>query len=120
MNFRNLDVYRLAIRFVGIAARCTKSIPIGHSDLGDQLRRASLSVPLNIAEGSGRMKAPDQRRYYSIARGSAMECAAIIDACAELDFLEEPALEESIAMLTSIVRMLSKLALDRPIPAPKA
>ncbi|MBM4321616.1 MAG: four helix bundle protein, partial [Deltaproteobacteria bacterium] len=42
-----------------------------------QLRRASISTPVNIAEGSGKTKEPDQQRYYAIARGSAMECAAL-------------------------------------------
>jgi four helix bundle protein len=119
MNFRNLDVYRLAIRFLGIADHIAKLIPPGHSYLSDQLRRASLSTPLNIAEGSGRMKAPDQKRYYAIARGSAMECGAIVDATHELAFIDESLASEGIECLTSIVKMLSRMALDRPVPMTK-
>ena len=37
------------------------------------------SIPLNISEGCGRPKIEDRKRFYSIARGSAMECAAISD-----------------------------------------
>lgn len=49
----------------------------------NQLRRASLSVMLNIAEGTSRFSKPDKRNFYVIARGSVFECVAI------LDFLEK-------------------------------
>ncbi|MFN0248337.1 MAG: four helix bundle protein [Kofleriaceae bacterium] len=51
-------------------------IPKGHADLVDQLRRAAQSIPQNIAEGAGKTGRADKARYYAIARGSAMECAA--------------------------------------------
>jgi hypothetical protein len=49
------------------------------AELRDQLRRAALSVPLNIAEAAGRSSQPDAARHYAIARGSTMECAAVLD-----------------------------------------
>jgi len=51
----------------------------GHADIADQLRRAAQSQPLNIAEGAGRTSRPDVAKHYTIARGSAMECAAVLD-----------------------------------------
>jgi len=45
----------------------------------DQLFRASLSVPLNIAEGSGRFSKRDRRHFFVIARSSVFECVAIFD-----------------------------------------
>jgi four helix bundle protein len=77
--------------------------------MADQLRRASLSIPLNIAEGSGKSTGPDQRRFYAIARGSAIQCAAIIDACCALALIEQPQSQESDQLLLSAVRMLSKM-----------
>jgi hypothetical protein len=47
-------------------------------DLKDQLRRASSSVALNCAEGAGKTGA-DRERFFLIARGSSLECAAIFD-----------------------------------------
>ena len=76
----------------------------------DQLRRASLSIPLNIAEGSGKIR-QGRQRFYAIARGSALECAAIIDAFAVLQIVApEPLtklqqlLDRTVAMLTVLIR----------------
>ncbi len=53
-GFQKLDVYRCAVTFLGVASTLAVRVPRGHSALSDQLRRAALSVPLNIAEGSGK------------------------------------------------------------------
>jgi four helix bundle protein len=112
MNFRKLDVYQVAVRFLPLAATIADSLPPRYASLADQLRRASLSIPLNIAEGSGKRSGPDQRRFYAIARGSAMECAAILDACTALTLIEQPRAEEADQLLLSTVRMLSKMCLS--------
>ena len=78
VNFRKLNVYQFAVRFLPMAHEIAANLPKPHAGLGDPLRRASLSIPLNIAEGSGKTSAADQRRFYAIARGSAMECGAIV------------------------------------------
>ena len=88
MNFRKLDVYKISVRFLPLAAEIAESLSPRYSAIADQLRRASLSIPLNIAEGSGKSANPDPRRFYTIARGSAMECAAILDACKALGLIE--------------------------------
>lgn len=71
-----LDVYRLAVaaqaQIALLLPRCT---PV----LRDQLERASVSVVLNIAEGSGRFSRGEKRRHYSSAHGSAVESAAVLD-----------------------------------------
>jgi four helix bundle protein len=109
MNFRKLEVYQFAVRFLPMASEIAGALPQRHAGLADQLRRASLSIPLNIAEGSGKTTAPDQRRFYAMARGSAMECAAIIDACLALSLIERTRSEQADDLLCSIVRMLSKM-----------
>ena len=80
MNSRKLDVHQFTVRISPLAATFADSLPPRYAGLADQLRRVPLSVPLNIMEGSGNNKRPDQRRFYAEVRGSAMECAAILDA----------------------------------------
>ena len=55
-----LDVYRLSIQFVAAAVAVSERIPRGHAPLADQLRRAAISIPLNIAEGVGKPSKAEQ------------------------------------------------------------
>jgi four helix bundle protein len=108
LGFQSLDVYQCAIRFLCASARLAPRIPRGYSELADQLRRAALSVPLNIAEGSGKTDR-DALRFYTIARGSALECAAVLDAMEALGFVESQELAEARELLERTVAMLSRL-----------
>jgi four helix bundle protein len=109
MNFWNLDVYQTAVRFLPVASEIADSLPPRYAALAEQLRRASSSISLNIAEGSGKSTGADQRRFYSMARGSAMQCAAIIDACRALALIEQARAQDADQLLLSTVRMLSKM-----------
>ncbi|MBI2892443.1 MAG: four helix bundle protein [Deltaproteobacteria bacterium] len=108
-SFENLDVYKCAIQFPAQASTMVGTLPSGHAALADQLKRASLSVPLDIAEGSGRTGQSDLRRHHAIARGSAIECAAILDACRVLGLGRGDRIEEARTLLERIVSMLSKM-----------
>jgi four helix bundle protein len=68
----------------------------------DQLFRASSSVALNLAEGSGKRTEQDQKRFYAMALGSLRECQAIL----ELQALESPELEELGDSLGAIIYTL--------------
>jgi four helix bundle protein len=68
-----------------------------------------LSVPLNIAEASGRTGSGDNARHFSIARGSALESGAIIDAAYTLKLLDEQKYADAKMLIVAIVAMLSKL-----------
>jgi four helix bundle protein len=76
LDAEKLHVYAVAVEFQTLAVALS---PKGQAVLRDQLERASLSIVLNIAECAGRRSRPDKNRFYGIARGSANECAAIID-----------------------------------------
>jgi|SRR6476619_4235742 len=107
-GFQKLDVYRCAIEFLSLAAPLSESVPKGYAALGDQLRRASSSIPLNLAEGTGKFD-KDARRFYAIARGSALECAAIVDVFKTLGILHNDAYDKSQVLLDRIVAMLTKM-----------
>ena len=79
LTHERLDVYRLSVELLGEILLIIGSLPPGNHDVASQLRRAAMSIPLNIAEGAGKTGAQDKRRYYSIARGSALETGAIFD-----------------------------------------
>jgi four helix bundle protein len=109
LSFQKLDVYQCSIEFVAWSLRIASSLPRGHGDLRDQLRRAALSVSLNIGEAAGRATRADAARHYAIARGSAMECAAVLDVMRALNLLPESTHGEAIALLARVVAMLTKL-----------
>ena len=71
-----LDCYNVAVEFQVLA---TTLLPTAQRVLRDQLDRASVSIVLNISEGTGRRSRRDKSRFYAMARGSAMECAAIVN-----------------------------------------
>ena len=109
LSFQKLDVYRCAIDFVAITVKIGAAIPRGHSELRDQLRRAALSVALNIAEGAGRACEADAARHFAIARGSAMECAPVLDVICAIGALEQEPYSQATNLLARVVAMLTKL-----------
>ena len=72
----------------------------------NQLDRASSSVPLNIAEGNGKYTAKDRCKFFDIARGSALECAACLDVLLAKEEVESEDAFEGKRMLVEIVSML--------------
>ena len=80
-----------------------------HRPARDQWLRASQSIPLNIAEGNGKTAEADRRRYFEIARGSALECAAIQDVLVVGKALDQAESRERKIELDRIAAMLSRL-----------
>ena len=78
--------------------------------LRDQLLRASVSIVLNIAEGAGRRSRRDKARFYSMARGSAAECGAILYLLRARGVASEAEYASSRKLIVRIVQMLSRLA----------
>lgn len=72
----------------------------------DQLRRASFSIMLNIAEGSGRFTKKDKRRFYIISRGSAYECVAIFDYLYDIKQIKAETYASYYSSLEEISKML--------------
>ncbi len=74
LNHKRLDVWRMGVSFVGMIYELTKDFPNSEIyGVTNQLRRASISIPSNIAEGASRSSAKDRKRFYEIARSSLVE-----------------------------------------------
>jgi len=113
-DFEKLTVYTKAKVFNKSVTNFLKKSKVDSTTKG-QLRRASFSIMLNIAEGSGRFTKPDKRNFYVIARGSAFECVAIFDYLKDSELIDEKtfdayytSLEEISKMLYALIRGLEK------------
>jgi four helix bundle protein len=103
-HFQSLDVYKRAVEFLPMAYSFAK---LTDGEMASQLRRAALSINLNIAEGTGRF-GKDERKFFVTARGSAFECAAILDAMMAIG-IGDPRIDQGHELLARIVAMLTKL-----------
>jgi len=74
--------------------------------IGDQLRRAVLSISNNIAEGSGRRTIKDRNSFWIIARGSALEVVNIIIVCYETELITAQEKENILTEITEIIKLL--------------
>ena len=77
-DHEKLDVYRESIAFCRWVGEFLSAIS-AKAAAKDQLDRASTSIPLNISQGNGKFSAKDRARFFEVARGSALECAACLD-----------------------------------------
>lgn len=105
-DHERLHVYQAARRFNRAIARLLDEIPRGHADSKDQLKRAAKSITRNLAEGSGKWTVKDKAHYYHIARGSATECAAVLDELVDYGLIDESRTAEPKEILGSVVAML--------------
>jgi len=108
MQFDNTRIYARSMELIELTNRVLRKLPPGYGFLADQLRRAASSVPLNFAEGYGRVTAREQRRHFIIARGSASEVAAIFDVAKGFAIIDEDDHEHGRDICDHLVRMLTK------------
>ena len=109
LGHEKLDVYRLSIGYVAWVYGKADGLNGVHRPARDQWLRASQSIPLNIAEGNGKTAEADRRRYFEIARGSALECAAIQDVLVVGKALDREESRQRKMELDRMAAMLSRL-----------
>jgi four helix bundle protein len=109
LGHEKLDVFCLSMDYVEWVYDRVQGLNGIHRTARDQWLRASQSIPLNIAEGNGKTAQADRRRYFEIARGSALECAAIQDVLVVGNALERTESIQRKIELDRIAAMLSGL-----------
>ena len=109
-KFENLEVWKISVELYRIAVLKTEQLyRRRRAYLGDQIRRAALSVSTNIAEGSGREGFRESKQFFNIAKGSVYEVISLLHVTRVEGFLSD---EEHAALYDRcdrIARMLSGL-----------
>ncbi|MEX0746130.1 MAG: four helix bundle protein [Phycisphaeraceae bacterium] len=108
-DHEKLKVYQQSLVFVGWTDELVQELNGRHRSARDQLIRCSQSIPLNIAEGNGKRSGAEKRRYFEIARGSALEAAAALDVLVVTNARNRTQVTAGKEMLLPIVKMLIRL-----------
>ena len=87
--FERLEVYQKSLKLSIRICRIADGFPIKFSRIRDQLIGAAISVPLNIAEGSGRKSLKERINFYKISRTSLFEIIPIIEICLSLGLIDK-------------------------------
>jgi four helix bundle protein len=109
LHYEQLDVYQCAKQFAALSFDIIERMPKGNADLSDQLKRATISILLKIAEGSAKTSTRDRASYYAIARGSAMECSAVLDVLQLLCLVTADSTRTGKDLAERIVAMLTRM-----------
>jgi four helix bundle protein len=112
-DHEKLDVYGLELEFLAwitvFFEHASRSSVQHRRELLDQLDRASLSALLNTAEGNGKRPGRQRAKAFDDARGSAIECAAGLDASVAKRIVSPDRIRQGKEMLARIVAMLTRL-----------
>ena len=107
--FEKLKIYQRSLEFAKNLCRKGSNFPIKFSRIRDQLIGAVISVPLNIAEGSGRKSAKERINFYKIARTSLFECIPLLEICLELDMINKNEYQKFRSEIVALSKMINGL-----------
>ena len=109
-DYRDLIVWKRSVELVRAVYALTKQLPKEEIfALSNQLRRAVVSIPSNIAEGYGRNSKEDYLRFLNIARGSKNEVETQLQICLMLGYLKPEEVVEAQALCAEVGKMLNAL-----------
>ncbi len=112
-HYKDLIVWQKSMDLVEEVYALTKRLPVDERyALTDQIRRAVVSVPSNVAEGHGRQTDKEFRQFLSIAKGSVCEVETQLLICVRLKYLTEEQITRAITLCDEIRKMLTKLILS--------
>ncbi len=110
-DFRDLKVWQKAMELTVEVYSMVKLLPRDETFvLSDQMRRAVVSIPSNIAEGQGRESMKEFIRFLSVARGSLRELSTQIEICERIHYLETSKTENAKALIEEIDKMINALS----------
>ncbi len=110
LKHKSLDVYQVTRELVKEVYAVSLLLPDTEKfNMIQQIRRAALSVKLNLSEGSSRRSALERKRYFEISRGSLVEVDAALETAVDLNYLKISELEETGRLLNKCFAMLSKM-----------
>ena len=120
-TYRDLEVWQKSMTFVEEVYKTVKTFPREEQyGLSDQIRRAAVSIPSNIAEGFGRDSNAEFLRFLAIARGSLYEVSTHLEIAHRLGFLPSKAgLYPQIVSIGKMLNTLRRRLIDSPKPTPK-
>ena len=109
-GFRELEIYRRLYAAAKAVYEMVKKYPSYEThSMADQMRRASLSIPMNIAEGYAKKNSQaDFRRFLLMALGSANEMQVLLDFSKDVGYIQEQTHEKAVTEYQEICKMLSK------------
>ena len=114
LNHQKLDVYQFSKIFVLECYKLTKVLPTDEKfGMISQIRRAALSVHLNIAEGSSRKSEVERKRYYEISRGSIIEIDAALDIANDLEYINNYDTAKLGEAMIRTFKMLSRMIVSK-------
>jgi len=109
-DFEKLNVYQKALDFTDEVYKVSRSFPREEQfGITSQLRRASLSIPLNIAESCGRRQKNDRRHFLDMARGSVHECIPLIEMCCRQRYVDNILKDKLYENCSELSRMICGL-----------
>ncbi len=109
-DYKDLLVWQKAMNLVSSVYKTTKLLPKEETyGLSDQIRRAAVSIPSNIAEGYGRQTPKSYAQFLTIARGSAYELETQLIICQKIHQLSSEVINALLTSITEITRMLTSL-----------
>lgn len=109
-KFERLEVWRRSVELANQLFDVAQALPKEYQySLGEQLRRAALSVPTNIAEGVGRDNPNESAYFYRIAKGSVYEVVSLLVMCGKRNCLTHDQYRQFHAEANTIAGMLTAL-----------
>jgi len=110
LNHQKMQIYDISRQFVHECYRLTKSLPSEERfGMISQIRRAALSVHLNIAEGASRKSEAERKRYFEISRGSVIEIDAALDIAKDLGYLNTDGCSQLGEVMITCFKLLTGL-----------